>query len=269
MLSIISWFLIIIALAVVLTIIIRKFPALALLDVSNIPGEKEARFKDRIIRQKVERDISRFSGAVARIYLSLSRYFAKFLQTAQEKLKKIKLSYKSAAQISHGEKERLIARLFVDYEELVDKDNLEAAEDKLLEIISLDQKNLAAFFELAAVYAESRKWPEAKQTYEYALKLARQNKNQAAKDLVIAIQEIYFSLAEVCKEVGDLEMALDNIREALEYEPNSPRYLDLILDLSIMKKDKELALVSLAKLAESNPENQKLSDWQEKINELE
>lgn len=269
MISTISWILIIIALAVALAIVVRKFPALALLDVNNIPGEKEARFKDKIIRQKVERDISRFSGAVARAYLFFSRYLSKFLQNTQERLKKIKLNYKSAARISHGEKERLIARLFVDYEELVDKDDLEGAEDKLLEIISLDQKNLAAFFELAAVYAENRKWPEAKQTYEYSLKLARQEKSREDKEPAVAIQEIHFSLAEVCKEIGDLDMALDNIQEALEYEPSSPRYLDLILDLSIMKKDKDLASASLAKLAESNPENQKLGDWQNRIDELE
>lgn len=269
MLSIISWLLVIVAIVIVLAIIIRKFPALALLDVNNIPGEKEARFKDQIIRQKVERDVSRFSGTIARAYLSLSRQLAKFLEAAQEKLKKVKLSYKSAARISHGEKEKIIARLFVDYEEAVDKGNLETAEDKLLEIISLDQKNLTAFFELASIYAENRKWPEAKQTYEYALKLARQEKNREEKEPAVAIQEIYFSLAEACKEMDDLEMALDNIQEALEYEPNSPRYLDLILDLSIMKKDKELALLSLAKLANANPENQKLVDWEEKINELE
>lgn len=268
MLSTISWILIIIALAVVLAIVVRKFPALALLDVNNIPGEKEARFKDKIIRQKVERDISRFSGTLARAYLFLSKNFSKILKTTQDRLQKIKLNYKSAARISHSEKEHLISRLFVDYEELVDKDDLEGAENKLLEIISLDQKNLAAFFELAAVYAENRKWPEAKQTYEYCLKLARQEKNREEKEVAVSIQEIYFSLAEACKEIGDLDMALDNIQEALEYEPNSPRYLDLILDLSIMKKDKELALASLAKLAEANPENQKLGDWQNKIDEL-
>ena len=82
-------------------------------------------------------------------------------------------------------------------------------------------------------------------------------------------QEIYFSLAWVEKEIGDIDAALENIREALELEGNSPRFLDLILDLSIMKKDKELASVYLEKLASVNPENNKISDWQEKINSLE
>ena len=84
----------------------------------------------------------------------------------------------------------------------------------------------------------------------------------------LTLQEIYFSLAWVEREVGDLDAALENIREALDLEPNSPRYLDLILDLSIMKKDKDLALASLEKLTSVNPENNKLSDWKDKVDSL-
>jgi hypothetical protein len=35
-----------------------------------------------------------------------------------------------------------------------------------------------------------------------------------------------------------------------------------------MKKDKELAIASLEKLTLVNPENNKLSDWQEKIENI-
>ena len=62
-----------------------------------------------------------------------------------------------------------------------------------------------------------------------------------------------------------MEDAKQNIQEALDLEPNNPRYLDLILDLSIMKKDKESALYYLEKLAEVNPENNKLNELSERI----
>ena len=58
MLNIVVWTLVILSLAVILFIIIRKFPALAILNVDNIPGEKEAKFKEKIIRQRVERDFN-------------------------------------------------------------------------------------------------------------------------------------------------------------------------------------------------------------------
>ena len=118
---------------------------------------------------------------------------------------------------------------------------------------------------MAAIYEEQKKWPEARQTYEHSLKIAKQamKNNEGLKE--VNISEIYFSLSFVEKEDGYLEAALENIHEALEHEPNNPRYLDLILDLSIMRKDKELALVFLEKLALVNPENNKLSEWQDKI----
>ena len=127
---------------------------------------------------------------------------------------------------------------------------------------------LCANFKLASLYDEQKKWSEARQTYEYALKLARQHKDDETIMAELTLQEIYFSLAWVERESGDLEAALENIREALDLEPNSPRYLDLILDLSIMKKDKELALISLEKLAAVNPENQKIEEWRNTIDKL-
>lgn len=265
---IISLILIGLCLIVILAIILKKFPALAILDINNMPGEKEAKFKDQIIKQKVERDLARVGGRVARVWLFISRKVSDFLQSSQAQLKKVKLSYKTAAKIPHVEKQKIIKDLFVAYADLLKKENYNEAEEKLVEIVSLDQKNISAFFKLGALYDEQKKWSEARQTYQYALKLARQYHDDETIMAELTIQEIYFSLAWVEKESDDLDAALENIREALEIEPNSPRFLDLILDLSIIKKDKDLAIESLEKLATVNPENNKLSDWKENIESL-
>ncbi|MFZ4631644.1 MAG: tetratricopeptide repeat protein [Patescibacteria group bacterium] len=268
MVNIFSIILIIISIIVILAIILKKFPALAILDINNMPGEKEAKFKEKIIKQKVERDLARVGSIFARVWLFISRYSSDFLKSSQTQLKKIKLSYKNSAKIPHIEKQKIIKDLFVSYFDLLKKENLAEAEEKLVEIISLDQKNLSAFFKLASLYDEQKKWSEARQTYEYALKLARQYKDDETIMEELTIQEIYFSLAWVERESGDIEAALENIKDALDLEANSPRYLDLILDLSIMKKDKELAATSLEKLATVNPENQKIDEWKNIIDKL-
>lgn len=268
MTTILSLILIGLCLIVILTIVLKKFPALAILDVSNMPGEKEAKFKDQIIKQKVERDLARLGGTVGRVWLFFSRQASNFLKNSQEQLKKLRLSYKATAKIPFAEKQKMIKDLFIAYADLLKKERFNDAEEKLVEIISLDQKNLNAFFKLGSLYDEQKKWPEARQTYEYALKLARQFKNDETIMEDLTLQEIYFSLSWVERESGDLDAALENVREALDLEPNSPRYLDLILDLSIIKKDKELALASLERLAAVNPENQKLGEWKGKIDSL-
>jgi tetratricopeptide (TPR) repeat protein len=268
MLTTISIILIVLCLIIVFFIVLKKFPALAILDINNLPGEKEAKFKDRIIKQKVERDLARVSGKIARVWLFFSRRISDFLKSSHTQLKKIKLNYKSAAKIPYLEKQKMIKDLFTSYADFLKKERLAEAEEKLVEIITLDQKNISAFFKLGSLYDEQKNWSQARQTYKYALKLAHQFSDDATMMAELTLQEIYFSLAWVEREVGDLDAALENISEALEIEPNSPRFLDLILDLSIMKKDKELAAASLERLATVNPENNKLPDWQEKVDSL-
>lgn len=255
------------ALAVILFIVIKKFPALAILDAENIPGEKEAKFKEQIIKARVERDLARWTGFLGRIWLFLIKRLSAALRSQQTSLKKIKTGYRMNIKMPWLEKQKKIKELASAAEDFIKKEDEKSAEEKLLEIISLDSKNLVAFFELGELYVGQKKWSEASQTFNYALKLARQLQNTEAAG-EITLQRIYFAQAEVEKEAGNLDAALENIREALELEPNSPRYLDLILYLSIMRKDKSLAQESWEKLAAVNPENQKLEKWKEKIENL-
>ncbi len=268
MLTVISLIIIGLCLIIILAVIIKKFPALAILDIENLPGEKEAKFKDQIIKARVERDLARWSGAIAKVWLSITKRLDGFLHSAQKQLRKIRLNYKASVRIPWPEKKKRLQELFAAVSDLSRKGKHDEAEEKLLEIISLDNKNVRAFFELGNLYGEEKKYPEARQTYEYVLKLARQFRNDEAIMGELTLPEIHFSLAGVLEAVGELETACENLREALDLEPNNPRYLDLILDLSIMKKDKEEASRYFEKLAAVNPENQKLADWKEKIDSL-
>ncbi|MFA5184204.1 MAG: tetratricopeptide repeat protein [Patescibacteria group bacterium] len=262
-----SWILIIIALIVILFIVVKKFPALAILNVSDLPGEKEAKFKEEIIKTRVSRDLASVGGFFGRIWLAIIKKISAILKERQTQLKKLQTTNLANLKISWHDKQKKIKELAAAAEEDLKKEDEAGSEEKLLAIVSLDQKNLEAFFALGNLYGRQKKWPEARETYEYALKLAGQA-GSADQPAVIPAQEIYFSLASAAKEADDQDAALENIREALEREPNNPRYLDLILDLSIMRKDKTLAQEYLDKLAAVNPENQKLGEWAEKIQNL-
>ncbi len=270
MLTIISLILVTIAILVVAAIIIKKFPSLAILDVNNMTSEKEAKFKSTIMKARVDRDLAKLSGLFGRVFLKMGGWLSKVLQSSQDNLKKVKMHYKANEKLPITEKEKRIKELLSSSEELVKAEEFEEAEDKLLEAISLDQKNVWAFFELGGVYEELKKYPEARQTYEYALKLSRQQaRTRDGEEPVLNPQEIYFALAWLEKDSGNFAAAFDNVQEALEFEPSSPRYLDLILDLSIIRKDKASAMKYFERLAESNPENNKLAEIREEIMALE
>jgi len=268
MLTIISIILIAAALVVSLSIIIKKFPVLAILDVANIPGAKETKFKQRIMKQRVDRDLARWSGRLGRMALFVNRRLSGWLKSWQAHLKKEKANHKIGTMIPWPKKQKQIQALLLAAEDLLKKEAFESAEEKLVEVVSLDQKNLSAWRSLGDLYEQQKKWSEARQTYEYILKLERQQRaDKTVGDLTRP--EIYFSLANIEREAGDLDAALENIRAALDLEQNNPRYLDLILNLSIMRKDKALAEECWEKLAEVNPENNKLTEWWKEIENLE
>lgn len=257
------------AIIVILFIIVRKFPALAILDVDNLPGEKESKFKEQIIKSRVERDLTVVAGGFSRVWLFVVKQLGGVLKTQHDKLKRIKANYQGAVKMSKEDKQQQIKKLLEVSPGALRQEDESETEARLLQAINLDQTNLPAFFRLGKLYESQHKWTEARETLKYALKLARKKPETETSDSPeVTPQEIYFWLAGIEREADNLEAALDNIREALELEPASPRYLDLILDLSIIKKDQELAVSYWNKLADVNPENNKLEDWRQKIEKL-
>ncbi len=264
MYDIIPLILILISLIIIIVIIVRKFPQLAILDVENMPSEKEGKIKEQIIKSRLERDFTKWNVRVADFLKAAGKrlnFFSAWLERLKE-LKEKRQEEKKLSQISQEEK----IRLFMDQaQELVkkeDQESLSEAEAKLIEIVSLDQKYLPAFIELGEVYAKLKKYAEAKQTFIYALRLL-ELKNDPKTEA-----EINYQLSLANENLDNLDEARDNIIESLRIEPNHPRYLNTLLDLAIMQKDKALAQETLDRLVEVNSENQKIGEWQATIDNL-
>ena len=268
MLNIIAWIIAILSILSILYIVIRKFPALSILDVENIPGEKEAKFKERILRQRLERDFGQVAKFCLRLRSLVGNFIGDLLKKRYQKLSKVRDNLRRQKKLSFTEKKERIGDLFVRAKKALSEYDYESAEKHLIEVISLDAKRLSAFLDLAEVYRLRKNFQEARATLEHALKLALQFSHNPEMLEGIVVAEIHFSLAWICFELGLFDDALEYTRQALDAEPNNPRYLDLILDLSIMRKDKKLALASWEKLAAVNPENNKLEELKAKIDLL-
>ncbi|MEI7620653.1 MAG: hypothetical protein WCJ57_03755 [Candidatus Falkowbacteria bacterium] len=264
MYDIIPFILILISLIIIIAIVIRKFPQLAILDVENMPSEKAEKIKERIIKSRLERDFTKWNVRVAD-FLKIATKRLNFFGTWLEKLREMKEKHqedKKLASISLEEKIELFLNQAQDLVKKEDVESLSEAEAKLIEIVSLDQKYLPAFIELGEVYAKLKKYAEAKQTFIYALRLLE------LKDDPSTEAEINYQLSLANENLDNLDEARDNIIESLKIEPNHPRYLNTLLDLAIMQKDKTLAQEALDRLSEVNPENQKLGEWQGIIDSL-
>lgn len=289
MYNIIPLLLILISLSVIIAIVIKKFSILANLDAENIPEEKEAKFKERIISNRLKRNIVKWWSKSSRLLKPLGLAVGNSFKSTLNKLYQLKNDYQAreGETIDVGRK---IEQLFAAAEELKKQDELASAEKKYIEIIGLDSKNLKAFRELAQVYFEKKEYEEAKQTFEHILKLKEDdeavydnlaqiaketgNLDLARDDYLKAIDinkqnaRTHFSLAEVYQAMNKWPEAVKSLKKALKIEPLNPKYLDTMLEISIIVKDKALALEAYNKLIKANPENNKIAEFKRQIDEL-
>ena len=260
------WPLLIISIAflIIIFIVLRRFPALAVLDVENIPEEKEQQTKEKIIKQRMKRKLSFLEKIFNNISVFLNNIFnklsekLKFLQEEKKQKKEINV----LSEVDSGEKIKI---LFSQAEELIKKEDWDEAEKKLIEIISVDDKNFLAFWRLGEVYYSKNKYQEAKQTLLYTLKLSEVIIDSSSNN---DIANLNYSLALINQELDDLDGAIFHLKKSLEIDRNNPRYLDLMLNLCIIKKDKFKAEDFLNRIKDVNPENNNISDWENKIENL-
>ncbi len=283
MYNIIPLILILISLSVIIIIIGRKFSLLASLDVESIQSEKEAKFKEQIISSRFERSLVKHYNKIKDLLNPLFQNIRNILRSFFEKLVETKEKYKNIKKPEAVDINQKIAQLFVEAEDLKKKDDIEGAEKKLIEIIALDSKNVDAFRNLGRLYFENKNYNEAKQTFEHILKLLETDKEvqdyfiktskgdynvDSDNSILLKLPSIYFDLALTCQALEDFDVAILNLKKALEIEPNNPRYLDTLLEISIIKKDKGLAIDTLEKLKKANPQNQKLLEFEKRIDEM-
>jgi tetratricopeptide (TPR) repeat protein len=296
MYNIIPLIVILLSLGVILVIVFKKLPLLASFDVSSIPKEKEAETREKIIEERIKRKAKYIWEKVSPFLKTFGNIFLRKFQASQEKLKKFEEKHKSKPK-----KEILVTKTeFEDYEkkltgllqtaaDLVNKEAWADAEKKYIEIISLEPKNIEAFRGLGNLYFLQKNYDESKQTYEHILKLNKQDDqayaylgkiaeekgdfDQAKQDYLQSLNISnsalhHFELAEVCQKMGDFDEAVNNLEKALVSEPNNPKYLDLLLEISIIIKNKALAKEVLKQLKDANPDNGKIPEFEAKIRQL-
>ena len=290
MYNIIPLLLILISLSVIIAIVVRKFSVLANLDVANIPAEKEARFKERIISNRLKRNIVKWSAKSSRLIAPAVSGLGQFFKSNLLKLYQLKNDYQAKEEDKNFNAGEKIEKLFVQAEEFKKRGDLASAENKYIEIIGLDSKNFKAFKELGRLYFEKKQYEEAKQTFQHVLKLKEDDEdiyenlaqiarekgdlNQARDEYLKSINfnkqnaQTHFSLASVYQAMGKWPEAIRSLKKALKIEPANPKYLDTMIEISIIIKDKALALDGYQKLLKTNPENNKIAEFKKQIDEL-
>ncbi|RMD58827.1 hypothetical protein D6821_02615 [Candidatus Parcubacteria bacterium] len=276
MFDIIPLILISVSLAVIIIIVVRKFSALAALDVNTIKEEREAHLKKKIIKERLKRNIVQWGKQLQKTAQPLAREASRIYQRFYQQLEKRREHYRMAASSVPVSQTKKLEQLFAEVESCIKQNKYEEAEKKLIEIVGLEPRNPRAFKLLGKVYFELKSFEEARQSLEHFLRLVESQLKVSdnispegeRNDWDNLVAGAYYDLALINQELGYLEEANNALKKALEFEPNNPRYLDTMLEISIMKKDKLNAQDVLKRLQAANPENQKLAEFIERIEKL-
>lgn len=264
MYNLIPLVLILLSFIVIFSIISKKLPQLAILDVENLPEEKENKAKEKLIENRLRRDMANLSHGALSFFSNIFKKL-NFLSFLKKKLQIIKDKQILQKKLSEVPKEERLQILRRQADESIKKGELEdlaVAEKYLIEAANLDSRNPEVFFDLGDLYLEMKKATEAKQTFTYVLKLLELLDNKKLE------AETHFSLAIACRFLQDIDGAMNNILESLKIEPNNPRYLNALIEDAWQNKNLQVVSEALDKLEEVNPDNNKLDYWREKLQEI-
>ena len=212
-----------------------------------------------------------FSWLKALIVACLKKVYDLEKKYQKEAAEKTPLSDKDSAS--------KINNLLNEAASLVKVETLTEAEKKYIEIISLDPKNTVAYKGLVNVYLALKEYKQALQISQFILKLAAKKSRSVARQTEMGqkyktisnaseVADAYFDLGYVYQLMERLDLAMENYGKALELVPNSPRYLDQMIQSSMLLKDKNSALDLVQRLEKVNPENQKVKEYYDKIKEF-
>ncbi|NUM25048.1 MAG: hypothetical protein HUU49_00295 [Candidatus Buchananbacteria bacterium] len=261
---------IVVSLGAIIFMVFKKLPDLAMIDVETIAQEKETRVRNRIMAERLVRsslNLKKNVGVLLKpVGEKVKEGSAKMYQKILELEKKTVSSKQPLKKIDlHQETQDKLA----EASRLLKEGELEKAEEIGIEAIELDNQNLEAYELLVEIYIKSREYKKARETAKYLLKLFNQQKAADEGSLLRRrLANCYGDLGYVYELEHRYSYALTNYQKAVELEPNNPRFLDLLMKISIILKNKKLALEVFSSLEQADPENAKLPEIKEEINNL-
>lgn len=290
---------IIIGLGIIFFVFFRKFPQVANLDLNNLPEEKIYQKKKEIINKRIaqsgdimKRLIGRWAEPVKKIWGKLQLQFRIYVGKIErllhhEQTLKVK---RAQSNISDEEMAKKLNQLVQEAEQYLKSGNYDQAEDAFIAAIKLSPRSPVAYRGLGDTYLAKNSLEEARQTYRFLLQLEPDDDSVLVKlaevaesqgDLEEAIQYYqqavlvndafsvrFYHLAELLLKVGQPAVAKEAVLQAVELEPQNPRYLDLLTEVAIICGDKPLTLRGFNDLRLVNPENQKLDSFRDRIEKM-
>lgn len=289
--NIIGAILLVSGIALIWSVLVKKFPQLKLIDLSTMAKERHAAVKARIMKDRFERSLGELSGKTATATAKASGRVKNLYERAYGSLKKMESRLDGGREVaSKGTAVIDVDARLEDAQQARQEERYEEAERKYIELLRHDAKNIDAYRGLADLYIDQKLYDQAAETLEFLLRLtgdddralgrlgqveaSRGNFQEAEARYLRSIEvsanatSYRADLGRVYLAAGEARKSQEQFRKALQVEPHNPKYLDYFLEASILVGDQDSAREALGALEEVNPENAKLRDFRARIEDI-
>ncbi len=251
-------------------LILRHISQLVVIDLTTIVKEREARVRERLLRERIERQFGRFFQW--RPIHALAHRMDRFAHH---------LEPQPMIEQSQNEEGTMVSLQNQASAAFRDK-QYSRAEECVMELIRHHPEYAHAYALLGRIKHATHMLTDARDALQFAVRLAEKAASSGyisedadgsdtkqvpvTSDRELALMR--YDLAHVMEAQGDGMAAVEQLENALLLLPNDPKILDALLSAAILVKKKELARETLDRLRAVNPENEKLSELEEQIEAL-
>lgn len=267
MFSIFPLLLILVALAVIVVIVAKKYPELTLLDLESIAERKEKQKKKELFSRKASqrsrKQHARFLDRVAPVgkaWKGTQTSFRKYVRRLKDDVEEptIKRQSYTPPQSSHAPsfreprvfqpiepeiKEETVEDILRQAQRAFEQNNPQAAEASYIRAIEKDTKNARAYEGLGDVYLVQGQTEEAEQTYQYAHKLAPQ---------AVSVLE---KLARMSMDREAWTEAIQYYEQAVLVEDTNPAFFATLADLFLKAEEPQSAYEAISQAVDILPKN--------------
>jgi len=271
-------------------VVARKIPLAARIDVELVAGEQESRLKRKLIEERLYRKWSAIGSKLFGWMLPFAKWLRKEFNVWLSAIQSRERSLRVERLKKHPEASDSFDRVRQRVEALIVSEQYSDAESRLVEFIALNPKHIEAYRLLADVAIGKKDYTQAKEIYEFILKLDENNRatysalgrlyaqeQKTAEATAMFEKSValhsrdgndYSALAKLYQSTGENEKAFEAIRRACELQPQNPKFLDKSAELAILLGHKVIAKNAYLKLKKVNPENEKLAFIKEQIDAM-
>ncbi len=283
-----------VAAGVAVFLVVRRWKDIALLDPSSLKDEQERQRREALILRRFERMRSEKVRPFKRIGRELGQVIDSSYQRLQDHVKTMEALYKTAKQpfatVAPLTRER-IKTLLTEAKSLARDLKWSEAERRYLEALTIDPRHADAYKGLGHMYIKQKLYPQAKETFEFLLKMKKaddatysglaeivESEGRLDEAAALRIKAVGMSphqsfrhaeLAEFWLRHEDPKKALGAAEQAVKFEPTSARYLELSLEAAILLRDRREAERLYDRLRLLTQDSSRFRSWKEKIEAIE